>query len=181
MFSLGALVLLAGCPKPSTSTAAPADAIAPRPYTADQIRGAFPVGASMVYRIEALGQPTVDKTTSVTAADDTHVTMAFAAKTLAGQPVPGDGPKVFTWTELMEHATFAAADTVRTEAEVDVPAGHFAVWHYVVHGKGDDGGADVETYDFAKELPGPPVLFTIEEGGERGFAMTLLERSSRPK
>jgi hypothetical protein len=164
-------------PKPPPAEAAPApaaasEAIAPRPYTADQIRDAMPVGTDLRHRIAEAGKPAVVSHGTVVAADAT--TCTFASKTEAedGSLIEDEGQHVFQWTELMEHATFPAAHTVQSEGSVDVPAGHFDTIRYVV--TEDDGS--ISTYDFPKGVPGPPVSYTVVAGGQTVFSMTLLSR-----
>lgn len=87
-----------------------------------------------------------------------------------------EGAATSTWAELNEHATFPAASTVREDAVLDGPLGHLETWRYTVTSTGPDGVMVVKRYEFAKTLPGPPVLFTIERQGEEIFRMAVIER-----
>lgn len=105
MFAAGLLLFLACAQKPaavaSTAPASVAEAIAPRPFDADQLRAGIPQGTIIRLTIAQAGKPTA----------------------------------------------------------------------------GDDGVMLVKRCDFAKTLPGPPALFTIERQGEEIFRMTMIERS----
>jgi len=87
-----------------------------------------------------------------------------------------EGVATSIWAELNAHATFPAAATLREDAVLDGPLGHLDTLRYTVTSAGDDGVMLVKRYEFAKTLPGPPALFTIERQGEEIFRMTMIER-----
>lgn len=153
------------------------DALAPRPYTADQIRGAMPKGTEIDMRIAASGQPTLTQRMVVTASDATGCTLATTVLDhQTGKLVEDKGSATHTWTELVGHASFPAKDTTITKGEVEVPAGHFQTTVYTVLVLGEDGSRSIETYTFADTLPGPPVLFTINVGSQEVYRMTQIGR-----
>lgn len=181
---LALLMLAASCASTTSAPVAtapskddaPADAtIAPRPFTAEQIRAAMPTGQQLKFRMEVAGAPTIIEQWIVTAADATQMTMSSKSFADDGKLVEDQGSDTSTWTKLMEHATFPAAKTTVTESTVETPAGTFASIVYEVRDT-KDGVPVVTHFHFAKTLPGPPVLLTVDAGGKRIRTMTLLER-----
>ena len=105
--------------------------------------------------------------------------MPYSLPDFPGALLQDEGSSRSTWAELMGHAAFPAAQTTREDASVEVPAGRFDTWLYTVEDSAEDGTPQVKRYHFARNLPGPPVLFTIEQGGAEVFRMALLERTPR--
>ncbi|MCC6555613.1 MAG: hypothetical protein IT372_21840 [Polyangiaceae bacterium] len=183
------LALLAGCaspppasapapaPAPASAAASPAAAAhAPRPFTAEQIRAAMPAGHRIRYRMEAAGEPATVELWEVVAADAEQMTMSSKVHSEDGKLLKDEGNDTSSWTALVEHATFPAAATTIREADVEVPAGKYPAIIYEVRERGDGGVEIVKRFHFAKTMPGPPVLLTIETGGKVVRSMTLLER-----
>ena len=154
---------------PATPVAAKSD-IAPRPFTADEIRDGMPVGHELRYRIEEPGKPVAILRMRVVAADAASVTIASDMLDEQGNVVADQGKQTSQWTALLAHATWPADKTTRTEATVSTPAGDFPSIDYVV--RKDDGS--VTTYRFAKTLPGPPVWMATEKDGTAGQRMVLI-------
>jgi hypothetical protein len=146
-------------------------AIAPVPYTAEQMRSAFPVGHELRFHVETPGAPAATMVWRVTAADDTTVTMTQQLTADDGSAGPVES-RTTQWAELVSHAAFPAATTTLRDASIDLPAGHFETTEYVVR----DGG-DVRTFHFDKRRAGPPVSMVIESGGQVTRRMTLLSRN----
>ncbi|MEQ1503505.1 MAG: hypothetical protein ABMB14_14810 [Myxococcota bacterium] len=149
---------------------APVDDAAPRPYTADQLRAAMPVGTVIRYRITD-PDGVVENRMEVTAATDVSATITSVVTDAAGAVLRDEGAADSAWTELVDHAKFPAAATVIEDASVTVPAGTFAVKRYTV--TAPDG---VRVFDFAPALPGPPVRMTQSVGGQVVGTMELVER-----
>ncbi len=167
-------------PSPPSSAAAAVDpstqAIAPRPFTADQIRDAMPKGQVLRFRMEGAGAAATVEEWTVVAADAEGMTLASKVFAEDGALLRDEGEARSTWIELRDHATFPAAATTRTEGELDTPLGRLATWTYEVSKPGDDGVPVVSTFVFAKTLPGPPVLLTVTRQGQVVRRMTLLAR-----
>jgi len=181
MFAAGLLIFLACAQKPaavaSTAPASVAEAIAPRPFDADQLRAGIPQGTIIRLTIAQAGKPTVEQRWEFVSCTAESAMIASKVYDTAGNLLEDEGVATSTWAELNEHATFPAAATVREDASLDGPLGHLDTWRYTVTSAGDDGVMLVKRYDFAKTLPGPPALFTIERQGEEIFRMTMIERS----
>lgn len=183
------LILLLACGPKNTSaptTSAPSTEVAevaevaapaslPTPYTAEQIRDAMPVGTRVRFRVEAAGQPTVEKTMVVTAADES--TGTFTSQTVdpaSGAVLKDEGPSAYPWAELREHAAFPASQTERADAEIELPMGRYATWVYTV----TDPAGPVTNYWFATALPGPPVQMVVSQGEAELMRMTMIEHSA---
>jgi hypothetical protein len=147
-------------------------AIAPRPFTAEQIRDAMGTGTLIRLRFAPAGEPAHDEIWRVTASDADGCTIASTRVGADGQETAA-GEETDRWDELMEHATFPADATAVSTGTVTVPAGTFETKRYVVT-KAD---GTVSTYDFAPTMPGPPISLVITAGGSPVFSMTLVERT----
>lgn len=122
---------------------------APTPFTADEIRSGCPPGRSVTARTEAMGQP-----------DRVDLTV-FVETDADGAVLESNGTRHrVTWRELQGHASFPAAMTTITEEAVQTPLGDMECLSYRVV-----SGNAASTFWFAKERPGMPVLFTVEEDG----------------
>lgn len=181
------LVLLSACggsPPAASSAPAPAPApagpkLAPRPFTADQIRDAMPAGTEIRFRLEEAGKPAVIMHWKVTASDAATMTLAATILGEDGSIVAPEQSETSRWDELVEHASFPADLTVRSEGSVEVPAGTFDSIDYVVT-ETKDGSTTVSTFKFARQLAGPPVLLSVDKDGTNVRRMTLIERTTRP-
>ncbi|MBI5502468.1 MAG: hypothetical protein HY907_19650 [Deltaproteobacteria bacterium] len=177
---LVALAILAStaCPTPPAEPveSAPPDAAAgepehaPTPYTAEQIRDASRPGRTYRFRVEIPGAPTVVREIRFEAVDTETATIRSTTRDEAGNVLEAPEPTVAAWEELRRHALFPQDVVELTEAEVTVPAGTFACVVYTV-----TTSEGVEVYEFATDLPGPPVRFWTEAGGARTMTSTLVE------
>ncbi len=150
--------------------------IAPRPFTADQIRAAMPVGTVIEFRMEQPPQPPIVMHWTVTAADARSITISTRLAAEDGTLIKDAGAETTAWSDLVKHATFPADATTMTESSVTVPAGTFESIDYVVKATAKDGRPVVRTLRFAKSLPGPPVSLVEEKDGAVIMRMTLLSR-----
>lgn len=181
MIAAALLFFLACAQKPAAvATNAPvseaAEAIAPRPFDADQLRAGIPQGTTIRLTVAQAGKPTVEQRWEFVSCTAESATIASKVYDTSGTLLEDEGVATSTWAELNEHATFPAAATVREDAVLDGPLGHLETWRYTVTSAGDDGVMLVKRYDFAKTLPGPPALFTIERQGEEILRMAMIER-----
>lgn len=180
-FALLALLALCGCgaapaPAPAVPAPSPAAETAPRPFTAAEIRGAMPKGHVLRLRLEAAGKPTVVEVWTVLEADAEGMTLGTRVHGEDGALLADQGAEVAKWAELVEHAAFPAAATVRTEGESETALGRLATLTYEVTKPGEDGVPVVSRFVFAKALPGPPVELTVTRQGVVLRKMTILER-----
>ena len=157
----------------AVEAAAAAQAMAPTPYTAAEIRDALPVGTVVVYRrVEAGNAPYLNRMTMVSA-DAVECRIADAIVDEQGNVVTEEGEIEASWEELRKHAEFPVAALQTSEDAVDVPAGHFDTWKYVV----TDPDGTVTTYQFARTLPGPPVWMEVRASDTVAFSMELVSRT----
>lgn len=153
---------------------APADPMAPRPFTEAELRAAMPVGTRLRFRIDPHGQPSVEERWEVTAATGADCTIrSVVHDPVTGAVIEEQGSATSTWAELVAHAAFPVALTTIEDAMVTVPAGTFPTRRYTVR----DLDGTTRVFDFATALPGPPVQVSATRDGAPLMTMTLSERS----
>jgi hypothetical protein len=160
---------------PTADPAAAEPGLAPRPFTAAQIRTAMPAGTEIRYRVEEQGKPAVVVHSKVTAADAASMTMVSRVLGDDGSVIAEEPARTTRWDDLLKHASFPADRTTRTRGKVDVPAGTFETIDYVVT-ETASGAKTISTFRFAPALPGPPVSLVVEKDGTVVQRMTLLSR-----
>jgi hypothetical protein len=140
------------------------------PYTAAQIKEATKVGRKYTFKIEVPDEPAqfqVMEFTAVTAEGATlKQTTLDKDKAPAGETIEDQ----VTWNDLESHAHFPKDATRMTEEDLTVPAGTFPCKVYRV-----TEAEIVNTYWFAKTLPGAPIKVEAREGDKVVFTMTLTE------
>lgn len=122
---------------------------APTPFTVEEIRSGCPVGRSVTARTEAAGEP-----------DRVDLTVFVETDADGAMLVSNGSRHRVTWRELQGHASFPAELTTITEEAVQTPLGDMECLCYRVIS--DDTAS---TFWFAKDRPGMPILFTVEENG----------------
>ncbi len=138
----------------------------PTPFTADQIRDAFPAGTVIVWQQERAGELTHNRWT-VAASDaqgmDLTVDDAF----------DGDAATTRTarhpWIVLRDHALFPVHHATRTRTSISTllsTHGPMPAWRYDVEAPGaPDASPTLTTFWFADALPGPPVRMDTTRDG----------------
>ncbi|MHC5011571.1 MAG: hypothetical protein ACYTG6_11580 [Planctomycetota bacterium] len=167
---------LAGEP-PAENKTAPDHA--PTPFSAEQIREGCPPGRRSTFLMEPTGVPKFHLTFHFAAGDEEGTDLETIRKTFQGESMGPPRKVRSTWKELQGHASFPAEHTVITEERIEVPAGAYDCWRYVVTHP-DNPQTDVRTYWFAKSLPGPPIRLIREVDGETVMTMTLVEHQVVP-
>jgi hypothetical protein len=148
----------------------------PTPFTAEEIREAFRPGQHLVFTIFTAGKGTVVSDWTVTGWTDQEATIGFTTLAEDGETVLEPTEERTTpWAELRDHASFPAATATRSQGVLIHPLGTLDIWLYSVSGP-DEGMT--QRYWFAKDLPGPPIRFTITAGGEEVFRMEQVVRST---
>jgi len=158
---------------PAPAPAPGEGALAPFPYTAEQIRDASPLGRVFRHRIVENGAVNIAETRFV-AVDATTATFETIVSDEAGKQLAPPQRATATWDELRHHASYPAAATTVEDAAIDTPAGHFECMKYVVRRPHEDGRPSVTIAYFAKQLPGPPVRMIVEAGGAIIGELTLI-------
>jgi hypothetical protein len=164
------LALASAC---ATTPSSSEPALAPRPFTADQIRDATRPGRTYRYVVEAGGQRTFKQTRFVEVTPDKAL-MESTQTDETWKPTAEPESEQIAWNELLEHASYPEAGTAIDEVDVEVPAGRFTCKRYLVHAK-KDGVETLTRVFFAKELPGMPVLMEVEAGGQRTMTLTMMQ------
>lgn len=146
---------------------------APTPFSAQEIREGCPSGHRVVHRIEQVGQdPRIQVTLFVDASADQvgfEVTVTDPDGNSLGNPLRASAK----WADLQAHASFPTAVTTIADEPCQTGAGAFDCWKYTVT---QDDGTE-QRFWFAKQLPGPPVLFETYKAGERIYRMEMIEQS----
>lgn len=92
-----------------------------------------------------------------------------------GERLQDLGADFLTWREWRRRARLPAASTSLETSSVTAAGGSFTTWLYTV-----TDGATVQRFHYAKDLPGPPVLSTMEVAGVEVSRTELLERGVDP-
>lgn len=143
---------------------------APTPFTADEIRAGCPEGRWIRFLVETDGAPVAYRTNRFRDVASDGVTIESQRFTLAGEPVgPPDVARV-TWLGLQGHASFAADAVSIESAAVVTPLGRLDALRYTVR-----DGTRVDTFWFAMDRPGMPVMFTTAEDGRTTLRVTMIE------
>ncbi|MSP55910.1 MAG: hypothetical protein EXR69_09955 [Myxococcales bacterium] len=153
------------------------EVLAPRPFDALALAAGIPQGTRIRLRIESAGEITVEQRWEFARCTATDATIRSTVHDAAGVLIKDEGESTTSWAELEKHASFPAANTERGEGVSSGPLGPLDVWLYTVTVPGGDGVMLVKHFEFARALPGPPVVYTIERQGEEIFRMTMLERT----
>jgi hypothetical protein len=166
-------VTLAAC---ASSTPAASGELAPRMFSADELRAALPQGTELRYRFEQPNTPVVVErwvfatTTATIAVIETE---RFSEDgTSLGQKERGAS----SWVQLMEHGSFPADKTTIEDAELEAAVGKKQCRLYRVQAADDKGEAITRMFYFAKDWPGPPIRFETWKNGERIFLGEMVER-----
>lgn len=166
--------LLAACGPAAVEAPPPpppaAPAVAPIPYTVDQLREGCPAGRVIVFRMEMAGKPAVRRAMRFVAVTPEGADVETTVVDDTGAPLKAPSREHASWEELRKHGAFPQDRTTIAEDTVTTPAGTFACSVYTVRGEGDE----VKRFWFAKTMPGPPVLFFTEKGGARAMTSTLV-------
>ncbi|MDP9251106.1 MAG: LLM class F420-dependent oxidoreductase [Chloroflexota bacterium] len=142
----------------------------PTPFTADEIRAGCQPGR-MVRSLVV--QPNTDPIVHVTrfvSADARGAEQDSWEETPDGARVGEAKRRRSTWLEFQEHASFPAATTERSEQTIEIPAGRFDCVRYTT-----SDGEGVQTFWFARSVPGMPLRFEERVGGELVYSSTAIE------
>jgi hypothetical protein len=162
----------AAMPAPAASGVAPVSSDpAPTPFTADQIRGASRPGRTWTWFVEVPGKPNVRRRVTITKVEPERAELETVALDDTGKEIEKTPPRTATWEELRKHAEFPRDKVTTREEVIKAPAGVYACIVYVVKAADDE----TTTYYFAKELPGAPVYFFTDKGGQRTMTSTLVD------
>jgi hypothetical protein len=154
---------------PPPASAAPVD-LAPAPFTSEQIRGASRPGRTYVWRVETAGKPTVKRRIVFTKVEPERAEIELSVVDEDGKEIEKSPPKSVTWDELRKHGEFPRSHLTARDETLQVPAGTFDCVVYTV-----TEGDQVTAYYFAKKLPGAPIYFFTDKGGQRVMTSTLME------
>lgn len=145
----------------------------PVPFTAAQLSEGFSLGTTLTFDLSGSQTPAMTVDWKVVKHTDKTVDIEFTPKPKDGERPPVN-TETFAWGQLESHASFPKDLATRKEMSFTVKAGTFDVWHYEVR---PPDGRSIERYYFAKRLPGPPVLHSVEVDGAEVHRMEMLSHS----
>ena len=146
----------------------------PTPFTADEIRAGSPLGRTVRQRIEETGEPVTLRIQQYVAVDDESGTRLVST-------IDADGTRhdtrrsTSTWLELQGHASMPIASTSIDEVALDSPIGPLDCLRYSAV-----DGDEIETFWFARTIPGMPVMTERRVAGELVERVTMLSSSVEP-
>lgn len=161
---------------PTEAKPAPVDSDYVAPFSAADLREGLPAGTELRLRVETAGEPTVIQHWVFTAADAEGCTIHSRILAEDGTLISDEGEGTSKWVELSQHGQFPAARTTRTASSIDVAAGHFDTWLFVM--KPAEPGGPIKRFHFAPSLPGPPVLMEVVNGDTVIMKMELLSHTA---
>ena len=164
-FLLILLCLLGGCGP---------GAIAPVPFSPDQIRAATRDGRTYVFLLRNPGKPDLRLEFRFTDPRANDVKLTRVTYTMDGQPAGKPSANRIPWAGLVKHAHYPADATTIEPERVTVPAGTFAAKKYTVV-----QGHKVTTAWFAAKLPGAPVKHISTVNGKVASDLQLLAHYPR--
>lgn len=144
---------------------------APTPFSSKEIARVCSTGLELKYKIEQQGKPTVYQITWFTNSDFRGSDIEVTTTNMEGAVLEEKSAHA-TWLSLQSHASFPEKDCVITLETLKLECGKFNCWLYTVKG---DGG--VSRFWFARNLPGPPVLYEQLKNGKQIYLMTLIRNS----
>jgi hypothetical protein len=145
----------------------------PRPFTAEQIRGEWVEGLTLVLQRVTPGAETRERWI-VVSADAEGAEIEFTPLDAQDRVTGPSRRRRSTWVELRDHATFPAATTTREEVTRATPPGTFEGWLFIVS---DAAQGTVTEYFFARDLPGAPLELKTTRNGETLVEMKQISRS----
>jgi hypothetical protein len=146
----------------------------PTPFTADEIRAGSPLGRTVRQRVEEKGEPATTRVQQYVAVDeDSGTRLVF---TLAADGTREDVRRSrSTWLELQGHASMPMATTTIDEVRIETPMGPLDCLRYTAV-----DGDEVETFWFARAIPGMPVQTERRVSGEVVERVTMLSSGIEP-
>lgn len=163
---------------PNESTVSPhgsADpGYAPTPYTAEMIRDATPEGTEIVFESNTDEQKFTSHMIFESPTDDGVMVRQWltrASKTTPPAVVPAK------WAALRNHARFKADATKIEDYRLTTALGTFDTWRYEVTMTDEAGLMAKREFFFAKDLPGPPILFRVLSAGQVMSETRMIKRA----
>lgn len=182
---IGACAVACGAPPPPTGPPSgvvaepePAqgpseeDLLAPRPFTADEIREASPAGRTYRFKLDGEEAKGAHVEMEFVEADEDGCTMERRLYDAKGEIIGEAERKESTWEELMRLASYPKDATTIAKAKVVTPAGEFDGVVYTMT-EIKNGRTLVTRASFATSLPGAPVKLEREKNGRLLEAMIL--------
>jgi hypothetical protein len=142
---------------------------APTPFTAAEIRDGCPEGRTIRMLVEPDGGGSFIRVSRFVDCDADGATIVRTRTKLGGEPLGPPEPGRSTWRELQEHVSFPADRTTVEHETIDSPMGPLECLRYRIA-----DGSSIETFWFARSLPGMPVRYSGSENGRQTSVTTMI-------
>jgi hypothetical protein len=142
----------------------------PTPFTADEIRAGCQPGRTIRSLVVQPNSDPIMRVTRFVSSDAEGAEQDSWEETPDGVRRGEPKRRRSTWLEFQEHASFPASTTERAEEEIEIPAGRFDCLRYTTR-----QGESVQTFWFARSVPGMPLRFEERVGGELVYSSTAIE------
>jgi hypothetical protein len=146
---------------------------APTPFTADEIRAGCPKGRTIRMLVEADGVEPCIRTNRYLECDGDGATIERTSSSPAGDLMGPPEVGRSTWLELQEHASFPADRTMIATETIETPMGSLECLRYQI-----TEGSSVETFWFARGLPGMPVRYGAHADGRQTSVTTMISNET---
>ncbi len=151
---------------------------APTPFSAAEIRRNCDKGRWIEVKIWKEGEKETRQLTVFTHADDHKATITVQDLGEGGVPVGEKMTGTTRWTELQRHASFPENETEITCESLETPMGKLDCLLYTVRTTQEEETV-VQCLWFAREMPGPPVLFIRKVDGRVVYRQEISARGMR--
>jgi hypothetical protein len=146
----------------------------PTPFLADEIRAASRAGRMVRQLVEVAGESQITRVQQWLDVDDEGATRAISTLDIDGNTID-ERRAHSTWLELQRHASMPVATTTIDEVTIDSPMGPLDCLRYT-----SIDGDTVETFWFARSIPGMPVYTERRLRGELVERVTMLSNQVEP-
>lgn len=143
--------------------------LAPTPFTANDIRAASPVGRTIRTLVERVGAEPYIRVHRYVSVDDEGAWLESARFTTDGAALDDPETGRSTWADLQAHAAFPVEETTIRPELIETPIGPLDCLRYTV-----TDGSTVQTFWFARAIPGMPIRYSTEEGGRTTMTVTVI-------
>lgn len=158
---------------PVRDDAAPVSA--PAPFTVEQLVGGCPVGRTLRYRVEVVGEPPRLRTERVVAVDELGASFEVTETTPDHAVVAGPTSERRTWDEVQHAAALLPSRTTTQDDYLESPLGEIETVRYTVK-----DGTTHTLHWFAPSRPGPPLQTLVRHEGRLRTKVEVVEDDLPP-
>ncbi|MBN2383511.1 hypothetical protein JXQ70_11565 [bacterium] len=146
----------------------------PTPFSAEQIRDFCKNGRKIMMLIEVPGKAPMLQVTDFANSTDEIASLTSYNMDLKGTLIGEKQTSQKSWKDLQAHAAFPAVlATVRSDM-MQLSIGKYDCWFYTMTEE-KDGKKEINSLWFAKDLPGPPILYRKKIDGTIALTMSMVK------